>query len=74
MGQTKQKLHDGQPALGGWVMIGHPVVAELMAAEGFDWICVDMEHTATNLPALENLVRAVAALYGRLLAQMGDRA
>ena len=59
MGITKDKLQRGQVALGGWIMIGNPIVAELMAGEAFDWICVDMEHTVTDQPTLENIARAV---------------
>lgn len=59
MGQTKAKLRRGEAAFGGWVMLGHPAVAEVMAGEGFDWLGIDMEHTGIELPALENLCRAV---------------
>lgn len=59
MGETKQKLHAGRPALGGWMMIGHPTVAEAMAGEAFDWLGVDMEHTATGVRELYEIVRAV---------------
>ena len=43
MNRMKQKLKNGQVALGAWVMIDHPAVAEIYAGEEFDWICVDME-------------------------------
>ncbi len=46
MGKTKQKLKNGAVALGAWNMIPHPNVAERMAGEDFDWICVDMECAA----------------------------
>lgn len=57
---TKQKLRQGKPALGAWMLIGHPAVAEVLAGEGFDWIGVDLEHTATDLAAVENILRAAA--------------
>lgn len=59
MGRTKEKLRRGEPALGGWIMIGHPTVAEVMAGEGFDWLGIDMEHTATGVRECYELVRAV---------------
>lgn len=46
-------------AIGGWVMIGHPASAEIMARSGLDWICIDLEHTATDLSTTENLIRAI---------------
>jgi 2-keto-3-deoxy-L-rhamnonate aldolase RhmA len=32
------------PFLGTWLSIGSPVVAELAALSGFDWVLVDLEH------------------------------
>jgi 2-keto-3-deoxy-L-rhamnonate aldolase RhmA len=59
VGQTKEKLKRGEPALGGWIMIGHPTVAEIMAGEGFDWIAVDMEHTPIDVQMFQNMAMAV---------------
>ena len=59
MRKTKLKLHGGQPALGGWVMIGHPTVAEIMAGEGFDWLGVDFEHTSTCMRDLHDIALAL---------------
>jgi 2-keto-3-deoxy-L-rhamnonate aldolase RhmA len=56
---TKQKLKNGQTALGGWMLIPHPAIAELMAGEGFDWIALDMEHAAADLAMVEQIERAV---------------
>lgn len=70
MGQTKAKLARGEPALGCWQMIGHPTVAELMAAEGFDWLCVDLEHTPIDYPTFEHIARAVKPAGIDLLARL----
>lgn len=70
MGQTKTKLRQGQPALGGWIMIGHPSVAEVMAGEGFDWIGVDMEHTSIDVRAFHELALAVKGTGCDLLARL----
>jgi len=59
MNKTKQKIRAGECALGGWMLIPHPAIAELMAGEGFDWIAVDMEHAAVTLPQIEAIERAV---------------
>lgn len=59
MGKSKEKLMKGDVALGAWNMIPHPNVAEMMAGEDFDWICVDMEHTSQDYQTLENIARAV---------------
>jgi 2-keto-3-deoxy-L-rhamnonate aldolase RhmA len=70
VGNTKDKLRCGQPALGGWMMIGHPTVAEVMAGEGFDWLGVDMEHTATDVRAFYEIARAVQGKDVDVLARL----
>ena len=61
MGRTKEKLRNGEVTLGGWIMIGHPTIGELLAGEGFDWITVDMEHTTIDCHAFYQLALAVKA-------------
>lgn len=70
MGKTKQKLQGGEPALGGWIMIGHPAIAEIMAGEGFDWIAVDMEHTSTDIRAFHEIALAMKGSDVDLLARL----
>jgi 2-keto-3-deoxy-L-rhamnonate aldolase RhmA len=59
MGKTKEKLQRGEPVLGGWIMIGDPSVAEILAGEGFDWLGVDMEHTSTTVRMFHGLSLAL---------------
>jgi 2-dehydro-3-deoxyglucarate aldolase len=57
-GTLKSKLKSNKPAIGGWAMIGHASVVEIMAASGVDWVCIDLEHTSTTYEQVENMVRA----------------
>lgn len=59
MSRAKSKLGRGEVALGGWMLLPHPGVAELLAGEGFDWVAVDMEHAAGSVELVEQIVRAV---------------
>jgi 2-dehydro-3-deoxyglucarate aldolase len=70
MGQTKHRLQNGQVALGAWMMIGHPTIAEVFAGEGFHWIGVDMEHTATGLRELHEIALALKGSDCDLLVRM----
>lgn len=70
MGKTKEKLSAGKVALGAWNMIPHPNVAEIMAGEDFDWICVDTEHTAHDVQSLENISRALKGSGKDLLVRL----
>ena len=47
--KVKEKLQRGEPSIGSWISTGSPLVAELMAHMGFDWLTVDMEHNAIDL-------------------------
>lgn len=50
-------LKNDKPALGGWVLTASPVVAELLALCGFDWVCIDAEHSAvTSETALQMMI------------------
>lgn len=70
MGKTKEKLRSGQHALGGWIMIGHPSVAEILAGEGFDWLAVDMEHTSTTIRMFHELSLAIKGTGVDLLVRL----
>jgi len=70
MSKTKDKLRRGEPALGGWIMIGHPSVAEVMAGEGFDWLGVDMEHTSIDVRQFHEIALALKSTGVDLLARL----
>jgi 2-dehydro-3-deoxyglucarate aldolase len=70
MGTTKEKLRKGEAVLGGWIMIGHPAVAEIMAGEGLDFIGVDLEHTTTDVRTFYEMALAVKGSGCDLLARL----
>jgi len=45
--------------IGSWIQIGHPVVAEIMASAGFDWLAIDLEHSTITLREAEDLIRII---------------
>lgn len=55
----RARLLAGEPLIGSWINSGSPIVAELMAATGFDFLCVDVEHSAVDLPQTQQLFQAV---------------
>lgn len=56
----KQLLRSGQKALGSWITLGHPAVAEIMARAGFDWLAIDLEHSVITIREAEELIRIVS--------------
>ncbi len=56
---VKAKLRQGLPSIGTWNMIGHPVVAEILAQAGFDWIALDLEHGSIDWPQAVSQMQAI---------------
>ena len=48
-----------QLRLGTWLSIGSPLVAELAALSGFDWVLLDLEHGSASEAAIPDQLRAL---------------
>jgi 2-dehydro-3-deoxyglucarate aldolase len=57
--KVKRKIRDAVPTFGSWIMLGELASAEIMADAGFDWITVDMEHTAISYETLPVLLAGI---------------
>jgi len=53
------RLRAGESLSAGWVSLGHPRVAEIVALAGYDFVIVDIEHTPMGLETLDDVVRAI---------------
>lgn len=60
----------GKPTINGWCSIGNPFTAEIMAAQGFDSITVDMQHGALDYSALLPMFQAMRASGAVLMARV----
>ncbi|MGL4279835.1 MAG: HpcH/HpaI aldolase family protein, partial [Albidovulum sp.] len=49
----------GRPALNGWLSIGNAFTAEIMAAQGYDSLTVDIQHGALDYTALLPMLQAM---------------
>lgn len=52
-------MNPSQLSLGTWLSIGSPVIAELAALSGFDWVLFDLEHGCVSESALCDQLRAL---------------
>jgi 4-hydroxy-2-oxoheptanedioate aldolase len=50
-----------RPLAGMWVCTGSPLVAEICAGSGLDWVLIDMEHSPNGLESTLAQLQAVAA-------------
>ena len=54
-----KKINENHYSLGGWVMSNSVNSAEIMAQAGFDWVCVDAEHSPVSKETASNMFRAI---------------
>ncbi|MCE2439239.1 MAG: hypothetical protein J4F39_07425 [Candidatus Latescibacteria bacterium] len=58
---VKAKLLRGELSLGGWLNLGSPLAAEVMAAAGYEWLAIDAEHSPFDIPLIADTFRAIEA-------------
>ena len=56
---VKQKLANGQPAIGTWLSLCSPVAAEYMAHLPWDWLVVDTEHSPIGFETTLHCFQAI---------------
>lgn len=61
MNALKTKWRSGQPALGAWLAIPNSYVAEAISRQGFDYVCVDLQHGMIDYPDATELILAIYA-------------
>jgi len=59
--KLKEIWQDDRPSLNGWLSIGNPFTAEIMAAQGYDSLTVDVQHGALDYSSLLPMFQAMRA-------------
>jgi 4-hydroxy-2-oxoheptanedioate aldolase len=59
--KLKQLWSQGKPTINGWCSIGNAFVAEIMAAQGYDSVTVDVQHGALDYSSLLPMLQAMRA-------------
>jgi 4-hydroxy-2-oxoheptanedioate aldolase len=54
---VKRKLKAGKAVTGLWIAIGDPLVVEMLAQQGWDWLVVDTEHNPIDLLTMTTMVQ-----------------
>lgn len=70
----KRRMHDREPVIGTWITLGHAGIAEICADVGFDWLVIDMEHSAISISEAADLIRTISLSGGVPLVRMPDQA
>jgi 2-keto-3-deoxy-L-rhamnonate aldolase RhmA len=58
---VRQALLRRELSIGTWLQAGHPAVAEILGAAGYDWVAADCEHTDIGPAEFAGVARALAA-------------
>ncbi len=57
---VKAKWKKGEPAFGAWLAIPSSFSAEIMANQGFDYICIDMQHGMIDYQTAVTMLQAIS--------------
>lgn len=57
----KQKIRNKQLTLGSWLTIPNQAIVEIMGTANFDWITIDIEHSAIDLENVMNIIGHIQA-------------
>jgi 4-hydroxy-2-oxoheptanedioate aldolase len=57
---VKQKWREGQVTIGAWLSIPSSFSAEIMAHQGYDWICIDTQHGAMEFTDAFPMLQAIS--------------
>ena len=52
----KSKLRHREVTIGSWITIGHQAIIDILAESNFDWLTIDIEHTAIDFNELQILI------------------
>lgn len=55
----KLKLKQNEQTFGCWVTLAHPLIPEILAPAGFDWLAVDMEHSSIDISSLLPIIISI---------------
>ena len=59
-------------AIGSWITIGHSSIAEVMADAGFDWLCIDLEHSVIDFGKMQELLIAIQSKGLKAYVRIGE--
>jgi 2-dehydro-3-deoxyglucarate aldolase len=57
----RQKLKEGKPLIGTLQAMNSPEVTEMLAAAGFDWLWIDLEHSTIDVEGAQRILQAASS-------------
>jgi len=60
------------PSIGSWITLNHPSVVEILSQFGFDWLCVDLEHSVTDYFQAQLLISTIQSKGIKAYVRVGE--
>lgn len=57
--RVKELWREGKASIGTWLALGSPIVSEIVANVGFDWVVIDTEHGAIDIETTQSIIQAI---------------
>ena len=58
--------------IGSWITLNNPSVAEIMSDCGFDWLCVDMEHSIIDYKEAQLIIATIQSKGIKAFVRVGE--
>lgn len=58
--------------IGSWITLSNSSIAEIMAEAGFDWLCVDLEHSTIDYSEAQTLIMAIQSKGLKAFVRVGE--
>ena len=58
--------------IGSWITLNNPAIAEILADAGFDWLCIDLEHSVIDYFEAKQLIMAIQSKGVRAFVRVGE--
>ena len=59
-------------SIGSWITLNNSSIAEIMADAGFDWLCIDLEHTTIDYNEVQQLILAIQSKGLKAFVRVGE--
>ncbi len=58
-------------SIGSWITLGHMGIVEVMAGAGFDWLCIDLEHSVIDYYDVQVLISTIQSKKIKAFVRIG---
>ncbi|MFA5832088.1 MAG: aldolase/citrate lyase family protein [Bacteroidota bacterium] len=66
------KIDGKKISIGSWITLNHPSIGEILADAGFEWLCIDLEHSVTDYFETQQLMTAIQGKGIKAYVRVGE--